>query len=138
MKTLLLSALLLAPALPALAQNTTTTTTTTGAPVITITTPAINTSSKLILIGTATDTGVSTGTGTTATTTAAGVKDVFYQVEGSSKWRRAQLTAKGTASTTWIVNAKISSAVGKRIIFRAVDVSGNESDLVGRRFKRGS
>jgi len=137
MKNLLLSALLLAPALPALAQ-TTTPPATSGAPVITITTPSVNTASKLILIGTATDTGTSTGTGTTATTSAAGVQDVLYQVEGSSKWRRAQLTAKGTASTSWIVNIKNTSAVGKRIIFRAVDVSGNESDIVGRRFKRGS
>lgn len=134
MKKLLLSALLLATALSANAQ----TTTTSSIPVITITTPSINTNSDLIIIGTATDTGTSTGSGTTATTTAAGVKAVYYQIDGSSKWRKATLTAKGTASTSWLVEFRNKSSVGKRIFFRAVDVEGNESDIVGRRFKRGS
>lgn len=135
MKKLLFSALTLATALTASAQ---TTTPTTSNPVVTITTPAINTHSDLIITGTATDTGTSTGTGGGATTTAAGVKAVYYQIDGSSKWRKATLTAKGTASTTWLVQFRNKSSVGKRIFFRAVDVEGNESDIVGRRFKRGS
>ena len=133
MKKLLLSALLLAPALPAWSQ-TVTPAPASGIPIITITTPAINTTSHLLITGTAVDTGVTSG----STTSAAGIKEVYYQVEGSSKWRRARLTAKGQASVTWIVDTQVKTAVGKRYYFRAVDVSGNESDIVGRRFKRGS
>ena len=135
MKKLLLSALWLAPALPAWSQ-TTPPVASTGIPLITITTPAINTTSKLLITGTAVDTGVSSGSG--STTSAAGINAVYYQVEGSSKWRRARLTATGQASVTWIVDTTVKTAVGKRYYFRAVDVSGFESDIVGRRFKRGS
>lgn len=133
MKKLPLLALWLAPALPAWSQ-TSAIVPTSGNPVITITTPAINTTSKLLITGTAVDTGVTNGT----TTSAAGINAVYYQVEGSSKWRRARLTAKGQASVTWIVDTTVKTAVGKRYYFRAVDVSGLESDIVGRRFKRGS
>ncbi len=135
MKAFFIPALLLTTALSLHAQ---TTTPTTGTPVITVTTPAINTEANLVITGTATDTGTSTGTGTTATTTTAGVKEVLYQIEGSSKWKKATLAGKGTASATWFVNFKNKSAVGKRIYFRAVDVEGKESDVLGRRFKRGS
>lgn len=124
MKTLLLllSALLLTP-LSLLAQ-------TTAIPTITITTPATNTYKDLIIIGTATATVGTNGTG--------GIKEVWYQTQGSQKWRKAQLTAKGRTPTTWIVNFKNTSSVGKRVIFYAVDTSGRKSDVVGRHFKRGT
>ncbi len=128
MKKLLLP-LLLASALPLAAQTTTPT-----GPQITITTPAINIERNLIIIGTATDNTAGTGTGTTV----AGIREVYYQMEGSSKWKRARLTAKGDATTSWILDFKNKSAVGKRIYFRAVNRSGAESDIAGRRFKRGS
>lgn len=128
MKIPALSALLLAAvAAPLLAQDT-------SNPTIVVDTPSINSSTNVILTGTATDTG--SGTGTTASK--AGVQAVYYQVEGSSKWKKAQLTAKGSTDTIWVVNVKIKGAAGKRYYFRAVDTSGNESDVVGRRFRRGS
>lgn len=128
MKISALSALILVfAAAPLLAQDN-------SGPTITIDTPSINTGTNVILTGTAKDTGSGTGTGAAT----GGVQAVFYQLEGSSKWRKAQLTAKGSSDTIWVVNARIKGAAGKRYYFRAVDTSGNESDVVGRRFRRGS
>lgn len=133
MKYPALATLLLATA-PSLMAQTATVTPDTSAPTITITTPSINTGTNVVLAGTATDTG--SGTGTSAST--GGILAVYYQEEGSSKWSKALLTSKGALTTTWIVQAKIKGATGKRYYFRAVDKSGNESDVLGRRFRRGS
>lgn len=103
-------------------------------PTITISTPAINSTYDVVLSGTATDTGSGTGTGAST----AGIQAVYYQKEGSSKWNTALLTAKGSTTTTWVVTVRIKGATGTRYYFRAVDTSGNESDVVGRRFKHGS
>lgn len=97
-------------------------------PVVTISTPSLNVYTDLIIIGTATDTA--------ATGRTAGVREVFYQVEGSQKWRKARLTSKNRTPTTWIVDFRNKSSVGKRIIFYAVDNEGRKSDVVGRHFKR--
>ncbi|MES2707198.1 MAG: hypothetical protein V4726_11420 [Verrucomicrobiota bacterium] len=132
MKYSAISALLLAAAPSLMAQ--TAPVKDTSPPTIEITTPSINSGSNIVLAGTAADTG--SGTGTSASTV--GVLAVYYQEEGSSKWKKALLTSKGAAETTWVVQAKISGAAGKRYYFRAVDRSGNESDVKGRRFRRGS
>lgn len=103
-------------------------------PVITVTTPASNQGSYLIIVGTATDTAETGSTGEKAAR--AGVKEVRYQVEGSKKWKRAQLTAKNSTPSGWLFEYDNTSTVGKRITFYAVDRAGLGSQVISTRFKR--
>lgn len=110
-------------------------------PVITITTPAQFSGSKAIISGTATDTEESTGGGGTGGGTATvlgpgGVREVLYQYEGESKWRKTTVTAKGELTTTWIAEVSLKVGSTKRIYFMAVDKGGNDGAVVGRKFKR--
>jgi hypothetical protein len=130
MKHSFFAALFLAAAPLVMAQTSTTTPDKTG-PTLTITTPAINAKVNLNITGTATDTGGSTSS-------PAGIRAVYYKVEGSSSWKKATLSTDTAATRTWMASAKVNVATGKRIYFRAVDRSGNESDVIGRRFRFGS
>lgn len=110
-------------------------------PVITITTPAQFSGSKAIISGTATDTeestgGGGTGGGTTTVLGPGGVREVLYQYEGESKWRKTTVTAKGELTTTWIAEVSLKVGSTKRIYFMAVDKGGNDGEVVGRKFKR--
>jgi hypothetical protein len=103
-------------------------------PTITLTTPALNLNTDIVIIGTATDTAeTATADGRTAR---AGIKEVRYQIEGSTKWRKAQLTGKNASSTGWLIPYENKSAVGKRITFYAVDRSGQGSAYISTRFKK--
>ena len=106
-------------------------------PVITLTTPASIPGGKGIISGTAKDAGGSTG-GTGGTTTTAGVKEVLYQFEGDTKWRKAKLALPNKAETTFFFDVKINGSVGRRIFIRGTDIQGGEGDTVGRRFRKGS
>ena len=106
-------------------------------PVITLTTPASIPGGKGIISGTAKDAGGSTG-GTGGTTTTAGVKEVLYQFEGETKWRKAKLALPNKAETTFFFDVKINGSVGRRIFIRGVDIQHGEGDIVGRRFRKGS
>ena len=107
-----------------------------GPPTITLTTPALNLHRDLVIMGTAADTPEAAATD--GRTAAAGVKEVRYQVEGSQKWRKAQLTGKNATSTGWMVPFDNHSAVGKRMLFYSVDRSGQGSAVISTRFKRSS
>ena len=122
--SVLLSLSLLLLALPAVA----------APPTITLTTPALNLSRDILIIGTATDTAEAAATD--GRVALAGVKEVLYQIEGSKKWRRAQLTGKNASTTGWMVPFENKSATGKRILFYAVDRSGQGSAVLSTRFKR--
>lgn len=125
--SILFAAVLLSPAV--VSAQTTPVPDTSG-PEVTIDTASVVLSKNAIISGTATDTG--------STTTIAGVREVLYQFEGQTKWRRATLTNRGGETTTWLIKTTIKGTRGKRIYFRAVDFANNESDVVGRRFRRGS
>lgn len=102
-------------------------------PTITLTTPALNLNYNILIIGTATDTAeTATADGRTAR---AGIKEVRYQIEGSTKWRKARLTGKNASTTGWLVPYENKSAVGKLITFYAVDRSGQGSAYISTRFK---
>lgn len=122
--SLLLSPALLLVALPVAA----------APPTITLTTPALNLNQNIVIIGTATDTAEAAATD--GRTALAGVKEVRYQIEGSKKWRKAQLTGKNASTTGWMVPYENKSAAGKRILFYAVDRSGQGSAVLSTRFKR--
>ena len=125
MKTRLLFCLILiSSALPATA----------GAPTITLTTPALNLDRNILILGTATDTAEIAATD--GRNALAGIKEVRYQIEGSRKWRRAQLTGKNATTTGWMVPYENKGSAGKRIYFYAVDRSGNGSPVLTTRFKR--
>lgn len=105
-------------------------------PTITVSTPALNLNSNILIVGTATDTAeVATTDGRAAL---AGIKEVRYNIEGSRKWRKAQLTGKNASTTGFIIPYENKSAVGKRITIYAVDRSGNGSAVISTRFKRSS
>ena len=106
-------------------------------PVITLTTPASIPGGKGIISGTAKDAGGSSG-GAGATTSTAGVREVLYQFEGDSKWRKAKLALPNKAETTFFFDVKINGSVGRRIFIRGIDLQGGEGDIVGRRFRKGS
>ena len=106
-------------------------------PVITLTTPALIPGGKGVISGTAKDAAGSSG-GTGGTTSAAGVKEVLYQFEGDTKWRKATLTLPNKAETTFFFNVKITGSVGRRILIRGTDIHYGEGDIVGRRFRKGS
>ena len=131
------TAILVAAAVPAFAQTTTPTPTADLGPVITLTTPASIPGGKGVISGTARDAGGSTG-GTGGTSTQAGVKEVLYQFEGDTKWRKATLALPNAAETTFFFEVKINGAVGRRIYIRGTDVQGGEGDIVGRRWRKGS
>ncbi len=135
----LLPVLILAGISAASAQTipTPTPTVTDAGPVITLTTPASIPGGKGIISGTAKDAGGSTG-GTGGTTTTAGVKEVLYQFEGETKWRKAKLALPNKAETTFFFDVKINGSVGRRIFIRGVDIQHGEGDIVGRRFRKGS
>ena len=103
-------------------------------PTIALTTPALNPGRDIVIIGTAADTAETAATD--GRVALAGVKEVLYQVEGSKKWRKAQLTAKNASTTGWMVPYENKSAAGKRILFYAVDRSGQGSAVLSTRFKR--
>lgn len=103
-----------------------------AAPEIDITTPSIVRTRPAIISGTATDTAE------TDPVAVAGVKEVLYQFEGDKRWRKALITSTDAASTTWMIEIELETARGKRIYFRAVDIAGNESDVRGLRFRRGT
>ena len=87
-----------------------------------------------MIVGTATDTAELGSTGEKAAR--AGIKEVRYQVEGSKKWKRAQLTAKNSTPSGWFIEFDNTSRVGKRITFYAVDRAGLGSPVISTRFKR--
>ncbi len=120
--TILFSSLLLA--LPVMA----------APPTIVLTTPALNLNTNIVIIGTAADTAETAATD--GRDAKAGIKEVRYQIEGSRKWRKAQLTGKNASSTGWMVPYENKSAVGKRILFYAVDRSGQGSAVLSTRFKK--
>ena len=103
-------------------------------PTITLTTPAQNQGAYLLIVGTATDTAETGSTGEKKAS--AGIKEVRYQVEGSKKWKRAQLTAKNSTPSGWFIEFDNTSRVGKRITFYAVDRAGLGSPVISTRFKR--
>ena len=126
-----LTPLLLAPFLLALAKPAVA-----APPAITVTTPASNLVRDLVIIGTATDTAETDAID--GRVALAGIREVRYQVEGSRKWRKAQLTATNASTTGWMINFENKSAAGKRILFYAVDRSGFGSAIISTRFKRTS
>lgn len=103
-------------------------------PTITLTTPAQNQGAYLVIAGTATDTAESGTSGEKVSML--GIKEVRYQVEGSKKWKRAQLTAKNSSPSGWFIEFDNTSRVGKRITFYAVDRAGLGSPVISTRFKR--
>ena len=115
-----------------------------GAPTIVLSTPAGILNGKGIILGTATGgsapSTTTTGEGTPTTTTRTGnVAAVFYQFDGEKKWRRARLSPRNSATTTFMVDVNITSrANGRRITFYTKSSLGAESDVVGRRFKKTS
>ncbi len=129
MKNLLFAPFLMAPLILVLG-----TTAQAAPPTITLTTPALNLNSDIVIIGTATDTPETAAADGRATR--AGVKEVRYQIEGSTKWRKAQLTGKNASSTGWLIRYDNRSAAGKRITFYAVDRSNQGSAFISTRFKR--
>lgn len=133
MKHSFFAALFLAAAPVLMAQTTTDTTPDKTGPTITITTPAINSRPTVNITGTATDTG-----GTTASP--GGIRAVYYKEEGSSSWKKAKLSTDSSTATTrtWMATVKVNLATGKRVYFRAIDRSGNEGDVIGRRFRFGA
>ena len=129
MKSKLSASALLAPLLLAFAASVVA-----APPTITLTTPAQNQGAYLVIVGTATDTAESGSTGEKVAR--AGIKEVRYQVEGSKKWKRAQLTAKNSTPSGWFIEFDNTSRVGKRITFYAVDRAGLGSPVISTRFKR--
>ena len=105
-------------------------------PTITVTTPAVNLDRNILIIGTATDTAETLATD--GRDALAGVKEVRYQIEGSRKWRKAQLTGKNASTTGWLVPYENKGSAGKRLYFYAVDRSGKGSAVLTTRFKRGT
>lgn len=103
-------------------------------PTITLTTPALNLAPEIVIIGTATDTAETAAVD--GRNAKAGVKEVLYQIEGSRKWRKAQLTGKNASATGWMIPFENNSAVGRRVMVYAVDRSGQGSAIISTRFKR--
>ena len=63
----------------------------------------------------------------------------FLTSDGEKKWRRARLSPRNSATTTFMVDVNITSrANGRRITFYTKSSLGAESDVVGRRFKKTS
>jgi len=129
MKSKLSMSVLLAPLLLALGASAVA-----APPTITLTTPALNQGAYLVIVGTAADTAETGSGGEKANR--AGIKEVRYQVEGSKKWKRAQLTAKNSTPSGWLIEFDNTSRVGKRITFYAVDRAGLGSPVISTRFKR--
>lgn len=105
-------------------------------PEITLTTPAEIRGSAAIISGTAVDTEESTGGNNGIVIGQGGVREVYYQYEGESKWRKALLTARGELETTWIAEVNLKYNKPRRIYFYAVDRAGNDGPVLGRRFTR--
>ena len=106
-------------------------------PTITLATAAGILGGKATIIGTAKGVSTTTGTGTTAVTSVSRVAHVYYQREGENKIRKAKLASKGS-DVTWLVDVKSLPTTGRRYTFWVVDSAGNESDVIGRRFKKTS
>ncbi|MEM0898225.1 MAG: hypothetical protein AAGJ79_15235 [Verrucomicrobiota bacterium] len=100
----------------------------------TVITPALGTditTSRVTVSGTVTDEG-----GAETNTSRFGVRRVFWRPEGSTKWRRALLTAQDAATTTFVFSFSLKSGKARRIHIRAFDICGNESDTITRKFFR--
>ena len=66
-----------------------------------------------------------------------GVMVVEYRIEGKRRWRRATLTSPGGLTTAYVFsfkNRKKGRAV--RTYVRTFDAAKNESDTIGRKFRR--
>lgn len=105
---------------------------------------SIQPSDSITVSGTATDpTQAAVGTG--ATVVAQGIKRVEYRLAGSKKWKTTILipgTTTGTGSSattsgpTWVFTLKLGKGKSTWVSVRAIDLSGNESDIVSRQIKR--
>lgn len=100
----------------------------TAAPTITITAGStISVYQKAVLSGKADDTG-----GTATGSVSSGVQQVYWRDEGSSKWRKAMMGGRGTASASWFINVTLKKKAGRRIYIKAVDGAGNEAIFTDR------
>lgn len=116
-------------------------------PTFTWQTPAtgsLQTTDQITVSGGAADTAQAV-VGTGNTVAAAGIKYVEYRLAGSKKWHRAIIipgttTGSGTTATTsnptWVFTIKLGKGKSTWVSVRAVDLSGNESDIVMRQIKR--
>jgi len=106
----------------------------TTAPAITFDAPTNGTESRgsrITVSGTATDSG------TDRTGTAGIVRRVEFRIEGSRRWRRATLVTPNETATTYVFRISLNKRRARRIFIRAFDNSNNESDIIGRRLRRG-
>ena len=71
---------------------------------------------------------------------------VQYRIEGYRRWRTATLVTPGEASSTYFFRVSLKKKQKRRIYVRAYDNAGNgrsssnprnESDIIGRRLRRG-
>lgn len=66
---------------------------------------------------------------------------VEYRIERSRRWRKATLIRtsadENAQNYAWAVRVRMNRKVARRIYVRAYDPAGNESDILGRRLKRG-
>ncbi len=104
------------------------------APTITFDAPTngtVSVGSRITVSGTATDTG------TTLAGTPGVVSRVQYRIEGSRRWRTATLVTPNQTTTTYVFRITMKKRKGRRVYVRAFDNSRNESDIIGRRLRRG-
>ncbi|MDG2123318.1 MAG: hypothetical protein P8J87_06465 [Verrucomicrobiales bacterium] len=69
-----------------------------------------------------------------------GFRYVEYRIRGRGDWKNASFTtsgtvASGTITATFTINLKLKRKQYTRIEIRAVDVDGNESDYITRRYR---
>lgn len=106
----------------------------TTAPIITFDAPTngtVSEGSRITVSGTATDSG------TDRTGTAGIIRRVQFRIEGTRRWRTATLVTPGEISTTYVFRVSLRQRQKRRIYVRALDNSRNESDIIGRRLRRG-
>jgi hypothetical protein len=83
---------------------------------------------KVVFSGSATDVA-----GTGAGETVSGVDRVEYRISGYKTWRRATLTARGSAATDFFFTVSIHKGTTRTVFIRVKDRKRNESDTIGRR-----
>lgn len=106
----------------------------TTAPEITFDAPTNGTESEGSRI---TVSGVATDSGTDSAGNDGIIKRVQYRIEGYRRWRTATLVTPGETSSTYVFRIKLKKKKKRRIYVRAFDNSDNESDIIGRRLRRG-
>ncbi|MEZ5304425.1 MAG: hypothetical protein R3F11_27845 [Verrucomicrobiales bacterium] len=66
-----------------------------------------------------------------------GIDRVLWRIQGDGKWRKALLSARGEQTTTFTFKAKLRKGEDHtRVIIRAIDEGGRESDWIVRKIRQ--